>query len=187
MSKAFRPPEAELYTQLFRLRADVDRLNRMPSGENSIGSRHLGVVPIVRVQISGVISIGTASATTVTWTTEVEDTDSMWDAGSPTIISFPTPGWYEFQCGAAWATSVTGNRGATIRRSDGTHLGGGRSAANPTVGEAMSICFPGAGRITAGQTVRMDVYQTSGGPLDLSPSDGGLGPRTFLYARWVCP
>jgi hypothetical protein len=187
MSKAFRNPDAELYTALMRLRADVDRLNRMPSGENSIGSRHLGVIPIVRVQISGVISIGNATPTTVTWTTEVEDTDAMWDAGSPTLISFPTPGFYEFACGAAWATSAVGNRGATIRRSDGTHLGGGRAAANPTAGEATSIGFPGAGRITAGQTVRMDVYQVSGGALDLSPSDGGLGPRTFLYARWVCP
>ena len=110
--------------------------------------------------------------TSLPWENEVDDDGGHWAAGAPTIVTAALPGLYSLKFSAVWAGSVAGNfRLCRLVRTRGgfdTIIASG-GASNPG--------FPAGGvrmqaaadlRAQAGDTFRVDVYQDSGGALDIA-------------------
>lgn len=65
-------------------------------------------------------TIITATVTTVTWDTEVTDSDNFWGSGAPTLLVAPFTGYYHVEAGIEWNANATGSRGLFFSRtSDG--------------------------------------------------------------------
>lgn len=128
------------------------------------------VRPAVRITRAAVLpSVPNNTITPVPFTAEVFDTDNMWSVGTPTLITFNTPGIYQFGANWIWPSNTTGQRfgfwiytpvaGPSVTMIDETVQ---------TTGGDLRRQLNYQWHFSAGDTIRLDVAQTSGGALNLN-------------------
>lgn len=121
-------------------------------------------------------SILNGTGTRVAWSEAAtalgaDDPDRMHDdAVNPDRLTPPSPGFYAVQVAVAWPANAAGDRELRIRR----NLAGGGSQSSPVARQAAddsAIAQNGSllVRIEPGDSVSVEVTQTSGVALDLSP------------------
>jgi hypothetical protein len=111
-------------------------------------------------------SVTTGSTTTaVTWTAETVDTDSYWSSGAS--ITLPFTGQYWVSGRVQWASDGTNRRRITVEVNgsdtdllDHQHVGGVVTHVSQVSGIVSA---------TAGQALRLMVFQNSGGSLVVNP------------------
>lgn len=109
-------------------------------------------------------SIGTASATDITWDTEVADPDG-WTSGGSATLTVPTgfDGLYVLSYTATWASSSLGTTPGVFLLVNGVN-----------VGSAVGLTFGGTHTMTkllalaATNTIKVQAYQNSGGSINVS-------------------
>ena len=125
--------------------------------------------PIARVQLGGSQTIITATWTIVTSWSEAIDTDGMWTSAN-NYIEIITAGIYQVSFSAAFANNASGGRIGVMSLNNATANGAGgilQSSIVPTsitdaqVGGSLTRAF------VAGDKLRVQVYQNSGGDLGL--------------------
>jgi hypothetical protein len=109
-------------------------------------------------------SITTASATDITWGTEVADPDG-WTSGGSATLTVPTgfDGLYIVTGTAAWASGTLGTTPGAFILHNGTNIAG---ANGPTFGQTHTVTTVLA--LAATDTLKMQVYQNSGGSVNVS-------------------
>lgn len=122
----------------------------------------------------------------VTFTVEDTDSDGMFSTGSGDRFTCVTPGRYFVTFTAGFATNTTGLRGYAI--SKGTTVATGFFAE-----QLLSVATSGghwasiSGEVVlaAGETVSCQVFQNSGGALDLTPGAVLTSEPVRATIRWV--
>lgn len=109
-------------------------------------------------------SIPNNSITAVTWATEAHDVGGYFDAGSPTVFTAPQDGYYLLTASLGFASNGTGVRAAWIQATTGQVAA---ATTLPVTGFATAMSLSGVAFLTAGQTARVDGYQTSGAGLNV--------------------
>ena len=116
---------------------------------------------------AGIISIPTGVATIVAFTTEDADDLAAWVIGSPTIFTVPTTGEYVFGAWWLWAADPA----PIVRREGQLEVNGvyviGHESSMATGLDGSCEAFR---RLTAGDTIRLSVFQNTGAALDLTTS-----------------
>lgn len=131
-------------------------------------------------------TISTATWTPVTWDSEDYDSDAMHSTSTNTDrVLMNLAGRYRISAGVSFASNATGLRGARLVKSDGTTdvvLAEELRAA--TNGDDTSFVLTATYEMDeadVGDWVRLDVYQSSGGDLDLYRST----PRVHLAVEYI--
>jgi hypothetical protein len=108
------------------------------------------------------------------------DTDGMWDAGSPTVITIQTTGLYLVTAYVA-ATSATGNAITVLQMSLNTSAGGSFAdlGAGGNTGTTAAASASGVTSLTAGDTVSITCYFNGSG------TGLTIGAATTMSATWV--
>lgn len=111
-------------------------------------------------------SISTATYTDVIFNSELEDTDSFYDAGSPTIFTIPYTGVYAFGGRVYYANNATGSRITNLTvTGDGKGTVDSRDAC--TTGLDTMVTVNAVSKLSASDTVKINVWQSSGGALNI--------------------
>jgi hypothetical protein len=140
------------------------------------------VPPSCRVRKTG--SQVFTNPTTISFDTDAgsgaHDTDGMWDAGSPTVITIQTTGLYLVTC-AISAGSATANAITTLQMSLNTSAGGSfvSFGANGNTGTGACASASGVTSLTAGDTVSVLCYFNGSG------TGLTIGGGTTMSATWV--
>lgn len=126
-----------------------------------------GVGDAVTVWRNSNQSVSNATQTDILFNTDLSDPNNMHDEVTPGAELYAwAPGWYTVTATIQFATNATGYRQVTFVRSDGTTFGMQQnwapSASAPTVVNASASVY-----LTAGQSVKVQAYQTSGGSLNV--------------------
>lgn len=149
----------------------LEKLMRRPRAE---------VRPLQRARIynSGNISIGTGgSPTTVTWNNNRYDTGGISNVNGFTIV---VAGVYRVGANIRWAANATGQRVLYIQLNSSTFIAIASQQAvtggNPTdMGIVTEYSF------AAGDTVRLQAFQDSGGALNITAA-GNYSPEFYISA-----
>ena len=140
------------------------------------------VPPSCRVRKTGTQVF--TNPTTISFDTDAgsgaHDTDGMWDAGSPTVITIQTTGLYLVTASIS-AGSATGNAITTLQMSLNTSAGGSFSCfgANGNTGTGAAASASGVTSLTAGDTVSVQCYFNGSG------TGLTIGGGTTMSATWV--
>ena len=144
------------------------------------------VPPMCRVRRATTQSITNSTDTFVTFPIEDIDTDGMFTATSDTI-TIQTEGVYQVSASILFAANNTGARIINIYKNPtsvsdfAAVLTSEWTNATQTYSTVMSAS--GISSFTAGQTVKIGVFQTSGGALNIG--DTGFTSITQLSVVWV--
>lgn len=121
-------------------------------------------------------SIGTGgSPTTVTWNSNHYDPTNIGDANGFTIV---TPGAYHVGAGVRWAANATGQRVIYIILNGATFLRINSQQA-VTGGNPTDMGIETVYEFVAGDTVRLQAFQDSGGPLNITAA-GNYSPEFWI-------
>jgi hypothetical protein len=128
-------------------------------------------------------SIANATYTATTWNLENFDTNAFHDNSTNTSrITIPSSydGKYLFTFTTSWASNVTGERSALVRKNGTTYYGyNTNDSSSGFSSNSMSIVLG----LVATDYIEIMVYQSSTGNLDLSSADGGSNLQvTYLGA-----
>lgn len=129
-------------------------------------------VPALRVT-GPAQAVANATLQALSFNAEVgTDPWGMW-AASPnnTRITVPYAGWWAFTTNVAFVANATGVRGCMLRLNGSSTIGMARYDASAT-GTANLSVFSGPVSLAANDYVEVAVDQTSGAPLDATPSFG---------------
>lgn len=145
-------------------------------------------VVVVQTTAQAIASNG-GTATFITFQSSTRDTDGMWNAGTPNLVTVQTPGWYEAEWAVIWASkadttsrvqsiSVNGNTDVNFMMpyADYVNVSGG---VTPEVWMNYDLF------LNAGDTVSLAVNQTSGASLSTASASGDATAQTFLRLRWA--
>lgn len=92
-------------------------------------------------------------------------TSGYFDAGAPDRIITPVPGIYVMGCNFRWAASAVGIREIQIQNLAGSVMGASTIVGNARAGlQSVGIAL----LRTAGEPIRVQVFQDSGGPLNVT-------------------
>lgn len=140
-------------------------------GEKSVGGR-------VRVRRLGDQPIPNSTNTIATFTDEIYDDHGYWNGSGTFTVPPGLGGLYAIACNAAFDSNATGSRAINILHS-GTRVA---SVFVDTHSASTWREFNGAQLLLAeGDTVQMQVFQSSGGSLDLVGTNSSI--TTFSMAR----
>ena len=130
--------------------------------------------PAVRItRAAALASVPNNTPTTVPFTAEVFDTDTMWDVGNPNYIVFQKAGIFSFGYSWIWPSNTTGQRlGAIVYE---PIVGAASTLINETVQTTSGdfrrqLSYQWFFQI--GDRIRLDVTQVSGGALNLNSAIG---------------
>jgi hypothetical protein len=119
-------------------------------------------------------SISNETTTLISWNTETFDTDAYHDnSTNPSRFTAPATGYYAVGCNIDWASGGSaGNRIAWLIKNGATTgiFGNTTVVSNNQVRYNLNTIV----QLTAGDYVEVNVYQSSGGSLNLSHSDNAL-------------
>lgn len=141
---------------------------------------NLIVPPSVRAYRSTTQSITNSAFNSISFDGDRWDSDSMWSNASPTRITINTTGVYLVGCSVYWATNSTGIRTLRIMVNATTAIGYNEINAGVSAGPGQVI--NSIYNFTAGDYITFDVFQTSGGSLDLA-SGSAYSPEG--WAAWL--
>jgi len=141
---------------------------------------HLGNPPRCSLYLTADQLIANTTATDLSGWTELEDTDTMYDAGSPTRITFKTAGLYVVHACVRYASNATGYRAALINHNGSSDIANAYQAAAPNIPTTAVISFDY--RFAVNDYITLQARQSSGGDLNVL---GGVDDYTFFQARWV--
>lgn len=117
----------------------------------------------------GTESIANNTATRVSFDAEEYDTDSMHSTvTNNSRVTATTAGKYLITANANWASNTTGRRYLSIAKNNTTTLAQMNSAPVSGTGEC-GQAIVSAASLSAGDYVELEVYQNSGGSLDVTP------------------
>ena len=103
----------------------------------------------------------------ISFSNERYDTDNMWAAGSPTIITINTAGLYLFTCRVFFVVNGTGIRELVLNHSvDGNIDYDTQPAPSATQGMMLSVAT--VWKCAAATTVRVRAFQNSGAGLNIA-------------------
>lgn len=133
------------------------------------------VPPVVRLTAGTVTSTGNAAFTTITWDTEVIDTDGMWSSGTAATVQ--TSGVYMVGASITWDANATGDRSMNVAVNGTARIvAEGKSATVTTTFAPVGLLS-----LTAGQVLGVRAFQNSGGNLNV-----GTSPYSpVLWAQFV--
>lgn len=142
----------------------------------------VSLTPVCSVErASSTQSISTSTWTDLSFDTELIDTDSAY-SGSGTTITVPKTGTYQVLARCGFATNSSGMRGVQIMHN-------GTAKVSNNVGAA-SVVLPAAVEatrllaLTAGDTIKAQAYQSSGGSLATAPF-ASIEYRPRLEIAWI--
>lgn len=128
----------------------------------------------------------TNSGATLTWATEVDDTDAMHSTSTQTDrIWINTPGQYLVEAAIAYPAGTVGNRAVMIRHSALGYVGGARANANSVSSEMTSVAASVVARVDASTYFTVEGYASAGATTAIALSDAGAGVPTHVAATWV--
>ena len=110
------------------------------------------------------------------------DTDNISSVGTPSSFTIQTPGVYNINATARWATNGTGRRLMRINRNTGTLLASVQNI-TPSAAIPCDLNASAAWAFAAGDTIQIEVRQNSGSGLNLQASDTPLGYS--INVLWV--
>lgn len=170
---------------LNNLSVNIDTLSQLTQGKAaSTGVSHK---PMAMVKLTSPVTVTNRTDLIVAWQNEVYDYDNMWTpgVGSANRFSVQTPGKYVIKVGTDWNANASGLRSTKIYV-NGTGNANTVAAFNgPAAAEFDSFYTVSSPPLSlaAGSSVYFDVFQTSGGDLELQLSFGG----TWAAIEWVAP
>lgn len=135
-----------------------------------------GLTPACSVTRTTNQSITNAAYNSISWDSEIFDTDSMF-APTSTNITINSAGLYLLTVQMSYASNATGVR-ITLLEKNATAAGNGtflcRDIRGAVNGDATFLTMTTQARLAASDTIRLTVYQSSGGALNTSNSAGDL-------------
>lgn len=154
---------------------DWDALRRV----NDTAARLLDpVVPQARVYNSANISISNNTVTALTFNSERFDNGDLHSTSSNTDrLTAPVTGLYAFGATVQFASNATGRRQVTLTV-NGTEVAADERV--PVNGAVTIISVSSAWQLTAGDIVRVAVFQTSGGALNVQ-AGSNYTPEFWMY------
>lgn len=129
-----------------------------------------------RVNNSAPVSIPSATPTALTFNSERRDDGSLHDTGTNTDrLTAPAAGWYYIWGNVEYASNATGFRTTSVRLNAGASIIAATQAAAVSGSETImnTSCLQ---YLAAGDYVRLYVYQSSGGALNIQAS-GSYSPE----------
>lgn len=133
--------------------------------------------PSAKVKKSAAQAINNGASTTVSWNQEDWDTDAIHDnATNNTRLTCKTAGKYGVWANIHWATSASGSRGLGVLINGITVHSFNYPAASTLDPEVGAYCEV---QLAVNDYVEIQVYQNSGGALNLSNVDSAFGMRWF--------
>jgi hypothetical protein len=159
-------------------------------GSGKVTPAKISGIPAARVtRGSSNQTIPNNSLTYVQFDSAVFDTAGLFDPANPQVLKAPIAGLYLLTGSLRWAPNATGLRFAAFEVAPSFNFVAADWRNPITGGEATDHEFSSLVALQANQTVRIRVYQTSGGPLDLlwrgDPNSNALAP--VLTMHWVGP
>ena len=149
----------------------------------SVGVSKFGTIPAARATTNLTQSIPNGSVADVTLNTEAFDTANLHDnVTNNQRLTAPVAGVYQITGNVRWATNNTGTRFLDISASSG-----GRIAsvwANATTGNPTDQSISATFALAAGASVLLEVFQDSGGALNLV-KNGTDDPNLSMV--WIGP
>lgn len=115
-------------------------------------------------------SVAASTDVAISWDTEDKDDGTFWVAGSPTVVTIPSTGWYSVS-GTVEYVSGTGSafRYVTIRLNGSALLARSISNQSGFTGAGTSAdCTTVHAYLTAGDTIDLVARQTSGGAINVT-------------------
>ena len=131
----------------------------------AVGVSKFGVIPAVRASRGGTPqTIPNASVTAVAFDTETFDTANLHSTTTNNhLVTAPVAGVYQITGNVRFAANATGTRFVAISGPGGWLATSWQLANTSSNDQSVSAAYS----LTAGQSVSLEVYQTSGGNLDL--------------------
>jgi hypothetical protein len=152
--------------QIDQLAHDVERLRKADTALTGVRAR---------IYNSANESIPNSTVTTVTWNSNRYDPTNMGDANGYTIV---TPGAYHVGAGVRWAANATGQRVLYIILNGATFLKINAQQA-VTGGNPTDMGVETVYEFVAGDTVRLQAFQDSGGALNITAA-GNYSPEMWI-------
>lgn len=177
-----------------RLNAYANEIERLASG--LFGNLTRTSRPVFKVERTSNLAIATGTDTTVTWQSEVNDPDNMWDPGVPKRININQAGDWLLICQERYLASTAGSRAGKIMV-DGENVFANSvaSAKSPAQndGEGITMQIATFARLAQGQGLYVNTWQSSGANQDLiykghliTGTNFGFG-GTWFAGLWLGP
>lgn len=123
-----------------------------------------------RVSLQGTQTIANNTTTTISWDTLRFDTGGFFNAGSPTIFTVPSTGLYWVGVSTNWALASSGERFVAFRVNASTDLISFACSPLNDISANAGVSTSVLLSLSAGDTVKVVVFQGSGANLNLSPT-----------------
>jgi len=120
----------------------------------------------VWLYLTAVQSIPNAAYTPISWSAVYKDTGGFFNPLSPTIVTIPETGWYEISGTVLYKVDPNGLRETHIILSAPSFMGLADSRV-AVVGSTTYVCLERKVYLAKGATISVEVWQNSGGPLDV--------------------
>lgn len=164
MGHVDRPPD--LVEELRSMKAQIHELQQRVRAAAFLS-------PVIARVIAGTVSVPNISQATITFTTEQIDTADLWDPGLPDRLTIPRDGVYIVTGFLQFVANATGDRQITVTISSGQ----GTSALVRAPTDLAQLVATGVAECSAGDTITLSAWQSSGGALNASFS--------VLAVAWV--
>lgn len=143
--------------------------NASCSHRNNLGADD--TTPRVLINRSAAVqSIANATVTAVSWDTQVNDVpEDAWNVGTPTLVTVPVGARRARVVGkVTFAASAAGNRAVWVEKNSAVVCGGGGTVVNGIATGQQIPVVGGWFDVVPTDTIRVMVYQDSGGALDVN-------------------
>jgi hypothetical protein len=128
--------------------------------------------PAVRVRRDAAYTVASLTVADISWDTVEKNEFGMWDAGSPTRITFDQSGWYAFGCEVAMIPAgATGDYAVHVRKNGSDYLAIDYENAVPTTSGRVEITASGLAHFDAGDYITGFAYQTTGTTRDANVAE----------------
>jgi hypothetical protein len=168
---------------LNNLSVNIDTLTQLATGKTAAsGVSHK---PMALVRLTSNLPVVTGNDLLIAWHSEVYDSDNLWTPSVPNRFSIQTPGKYVITTGSSWFANSAGDRHTKIYvngTSNANTVASFGGKANSSFETCYTVTSPPIS-LASGAAVYGDVYQNSGGPLNLGLGLGG----TWMAIEWVAP